>query len=102
MERIVFTNVVYNNASAKAKGIMPYIINPDGYLVALVIKHRREFKNPITVYYLNGKEAETIDLEMARLRMLLTQLQRQQELALEIVKSVPDNYIINVLSPSKL
>lgn len=86
-DKIEYTNVVYNEASNKARGLRPYVINEDGYLVALMIKYRKEFLKAVTVFYLTADEAEKIDEQMSIARSVVDKLQRKEALVMEIVKS---------------
>lgn len=82
-----YTNVVYNELSNKLKGLRPYIINDEGYLVALMIKHRKEFSKAVTVFYLTVDEAEKIDEQMMIARSVVDKLQKKEALVIELVKS---------------
>lgn len=82
-----YTNVVYNELSNKLKGLRPYIINHEGYLVALMIKHRKEFSKAVTVFYLTADESEKIDEQMSIARDVVDKLQKKEALVMELVKS---------------
>lgn len=86
-ERIEYTNVVYNEASNKARGLRPYIIDDDGYLIAPLIKFRKEYRNPVTVFYLTVDESEKVDEWMSAGRNVVDKLNREKELVIELIKS---------------
>lgn len=86
-EKIEYTNVVYNEASNKAQGLRPYVINEDGYLVALMIKLRKEFPKAVTVFYLTADEAEKIDTYMASGRDYVEKSRQKETLVMELLQS---------------
>jgi hypothetical protein len=74
------TQLVILNFSSRAKGIMPYIFLPDGTLVGLHMKQRREFKEPVVVYWLTEEKAYNIARVQLSIQELISHLKKEIEL----------------------